>query len=127
MKSSSNVIQNMKQLCLCTSSLSIEHHYMQQQHDAASHSPTHDTHDRKENSYFIMITTATYLWNKPRKHVLSHMHPTEHVKKYKTIVNNGSCIYVSFIVFMCKAPSGSILKYSHWLKEPLYTHKHVSY
>ena len=55
MKSSSNVIQNMKQLCLCTSSLSIEHHYMQQQHDAASHSPTHDTHDRKENSINIVF------------------------------------------------------------------------
>ena len=69
---------------------------MQRQHDAASHSPTHDTHDRMmmcnrrilQILYFIMITTATYLWNKPRKHVLGHMHPTEHVKKYKTIVNN---------------------------------------
>ena len=44
--SACDVIQNMKQLCLCTSSLSIEHHYMQRQHDAASHSLTHDTHDR---------------------------------------------------------------------------------
>ena len=69
---------------------------MQWQHDIASHSPTHDTHDRMimcnrrilQILYFIMITTATHLWNKPRKHVLSHMHPTEHVKKYKTIVNN---------------------------------------
>ena len=76
--------------------------------------------------FSIMITTATYLWNKPRKHVLSHMHPTELVKKYKTIVNKCSCIYIPFIVFMCKAPSGS-MKYSHWLKEPLYTYKHVSY
>ena len=33
-----------------------------------------------------MITTATYLWNKPRKHVLSHMHPTEHVKNTKQLL-----------------------------------------
>ena len=50
-------------------------------HAQFSHSPTHDRMmmcNRRilQNCiYFIIITTVTYLWNTPRKRVLSHMHP----------------------------------------------------
>ena len=47
---------------------------------------SHTIHMTERRMYFIMITTATYLWNKLRKHVLSHMHPTEHVKNTKQLL-----------------------------------------
>ena len=73
--SACNVIQNMKQLCL-RMYLFIE--YRTSLHAMAARcsqsQPTQDTqqNDMKCNRrilqtlYFIMITTATYLWNKPQ-------------------------------------------------------------